>query len=160
MSEARPVSPSPTAERLSVRGVVHRDAGAVRDLLGELGYPMSLDDVHSRLRALEGERDTKVLVAEDDGEIAGLAVVHWFELLEKPGRFARLLALVVARAYRGGGVGRLLVESSEAIARRAGCLGIEVTTAARRDEAREFYRQMGFETGESTYYRKRLDPAP
>jgi GNAT superfamily N-acetyltransferase len=142
--------------RVGVRSVVHTDAAAVRDLLGELGYPMSLDDVHARLRALDGERSTKVLVAVDGDAVAGLAVVHWFELLEKPGPLARLLALVVGRGYRGTGVGRRLVESAETLARRAGCLGIEVTAGIQRDEAQSFYEQMGYGTGESRYYRKPL----
>ena len=156
MTQAGGSPSTAAADRLAIRGVVHKDAAAVAQLLGELGYPMTLDDVHARLRALEGERSTKVLVAEDSGQIAGLAVVHWFELLEKPGPYARLLALVVRRGYRGGGVGKKLVEAAEAIARRSGCLGIEVTTGVQRDEAQAFYEQFGFETGESRYYRKRL----
>ncbi|MCA1726333.1 MAG: GNAT family N-acetyltransferase [Actinobacteria bacterium] len=154
MTPAREASPPFTAERVTVRTVHHKDAGPIRDLLGELGYPQELDDVHSRLRALAGERTTKVFVAEDGADVVGVAVVHWFELLEKPGPFARLIALVVSRSYRGTGVGRRLVEAAEGVARRSGCLGIEVTTAARRREAQGFYEQMGFATGESRYYRK------
>ncbi|MEX2458207.1 MAG: GNAT family N-acetyltransferase [Actinomycetota bacterium] len=144
------------AGSVGVRPVVHTDAAAVQVLLEDLGYPMSLDDVHSRLRALDGERSTKVLVAVDGDQVAGLAVVHWFELLEKPGPLARLLALVVGRGYRGTGVGRRLVDAAEALAKRTGCLGIEVTTGVQRDEAQSFYEQLGYGTGESRYYRKPL----
>lgn len=153
MRELRRAAPD-VARRISVRPVDHRDARPIATLLGELGYEMSLDDVHARLRALSSERSTKLLVAEDAGDVVGITVVHWFELLEKPGPFARLLALVVSRRYRGAGVGRRLVESAEGLARRSGCLGIEVTTAVRRREAHGFYEQMGYATGESRYYRK------
>jgi len=145
---------SPAAEMVAVRAVDHRDAADVQGLLNDLGYPMSLDEVHSRLRALDAERSTKVLVAEGGDRVIGLAVIHWFELLEKPGPFARLLALVVSNRARGTGVGRRLVEAVEAVARRAGCLGMEVTTAAHREQAQGFYEGMGFSTGESRYYRK------
>ncbi len=154
MTDAGRLPLSPAAEMVAVRAVDHRDAADVLELLTDLGYPMSLDDVHARLRALDGERNTKVLVAEGGDRVIGLAVVHWFELLEKPGPFARLLALMVSNRARGTGVGRRLVEAAETVARRTGCLGIEVTTAAHREQAQGFYEGMGFSTGESRYYRK------
>jgi GNAT superfamily N-acetyltransferase len=154
VTDAGRTPPIASAERVAVRPVDHKDAASVQVLLGELGYPQDLDAVHARLRALAGERATKVFVAEDRGEVVGVAVVHWFELLEKPGAFARLLALVVSRQYRGSGVGRRLVEAAETVARRSGCLGIEVTTGAKRQDAQGFYEEIGYTTGESRYYRK------
>ncbi len=142
-----------------VRPAVHRDARAMRDLLEELGYPMSEDDVHARLRVLTAEPATKLMVADHDDRVVGIAVLHWFELLERPGSFARLLALVVTDDHRGRGVGRQLVEACENTARKNGSLGIEVTSAPNRDDADAFYRELGFVPGASRYYRKTFPTA-
>ena len=144
----------PTTIAVRVRPAVHRDAAAMRDLLEELGYPMSADEVHARLRVLTAEPATKLMVAEHEDRVVGIAVLHWFELLERPGSFSRLLALVVTDDHRGQGVGRQLVEACENIARKNGSLGLEVTSAPHREDADAFYQELGFVAGASRYYRK------
>jgi GNAT superfamily N-acetyltransferase len=52
--------------------------------------------------------------------------------------------LVVAARARRRGLARALVAEAEAIARRQGCMRIEVTSALHRDGAHGFYRGMGY----------------
>ena len=93
----------------------------------------------SLLEALR-ERDM-VLVAEEGGEILGLAWVIATRALD---RAAYLRLLLVAEGLRSRGVGAALLANGERRARASGCrhLVLLVTTTNRR--ARAFYAQQGY----------------
>jgi GNAT superfamily N-acetyltransferase len=57
----------------------------------------------------------------------------------------KLGALVVDEAERGHGIGRALVEATEAEARLRGCELFFLTTSERRDDAHAFYESLGLE---------------
>ena len=102
----------------------------------------------SRLERLRVVGD-RVVVAELDGSVAGLAHLQVTPALERERPAAKISALVVDEAHRGGGVGRALVEELEREARARGCELLYLTTAARRTGAHAFYSQVGLEeTGE------------
>ena len=85
-----------------------------------------------------------VLAAELDGAVAGLATVHITPVLHRPAPVGRLTSLVVASRFRGQGVGRLLVEAAEQLARSAGCGLVEVTSNRRLTPAHAFYEHLGY----------------
>ena len=113
-------------------------------LLGQLGYPAEPEAVASRLErlAIVGDR---VVVAEVDGEVVGLAHLQVTPTIEYDRPAAKIGALVVDEARRGEGVGRALVETMDAEARARGCVVLFLTTSARRTDAHEFYRRVGLE---------------
>ena len=101
-----------------VRRAAEADAAAIAELLGQLGYPSSDEQVRTRL-----ER---------------------FELM--PGAEAcRVTALAVAPNARRRGVGLALMEAAEALAREQGCFRVEVTCRSDRHAAHALYRDLGFE---------------
>ena len=120
------------------------DAAAIAGLLGQLGYPAAADEVAPRIAALLAAGD-RLLVAELDGKIVGLADLHVSPSLEYDRPAGKLAALVVDERYRGVGVGRALVEAMEAEARARGCAVFFVTTAERRADAHAFYQRIGLE---------------
>jgi GNAT superfamily N-acetyltransferase len=124
------------------------DAEEVAALLAELGYPdNTAEDVRRRL-ATWAERDHgRVLVADDDGRLAGVVAVAVLPYLERDGCWARLVAIVVGEAWRGTGLGRALIDAAEEAARDRGCVAMEITTARHRIRARDFYRSLGYEDG-------------
>ena len=126
---------------MSVRRAAAADAAAIAALLAELGYEAAPADVERRLEALE--RST-VLVAELDGEVAGVLTLSMVPVLHEPGDWCRITVLVVARCTRRRGLARALVAEAEAIARGHGCARIEVTSALHRDGAHGFYRGLGY----------------
>jgi GNAT superfamily N-acetyltransferase len=135
-----------------IRACRKDDAPGIARLLGELGYPATDDAV---ARRLERVADDRILVAEVEGRIVGFAQLHVSPAIEYDGDAAKLAALVVDEEHRGRGIGRALVEATEAEARARGCVLLFVTTAEHRSDAHEFYEQIGLEyTGRR--YAKRL----
>ncbi|MBA7527684.1 hypothetical protein ES705_19862 [subsurface metagenome] len=52
--------------------------------------------------------------------------------------------LIVAKSYRGKGIGKQLLSSAIKKSRQLGCCEVEVSTEKTNIKAREFYRQCGF----------------
>jgi N-acetylglutamate synthase-like GNAT family acetyltransferase len=128
------------------------DAQDVARLLDQLGYPTSATTVESRLERLciVGDR---VVVAELDGLVVGLAHLQVAPTIECDRPAAKIGALVVDEAHRGRGVGRALVEEMEAEARRRECEVLFLTTSERRADAHAFYERVGLEQTGRRYAR-------
>ena len=138
---------------VEIRDARPDDAEAIARLLGQLGYPADSAAVARRLTGLGEDR---LLVAESDGTVAGLAQLHVSPSLEYDRPAAKLAALVVDEAFRRHGVGRALVDAMENEARTRGCELLYLTTAERRADAHAFYERLGLEyTGRR--YAKRLN---
>jgi GNAT superfamily N-acetyltransferase len=129
---------------LTIRDAEARDADAMSALLGQLGYPATGEALPARLERLQIVGD-RVVVADLDGAVVGLAQLHVSPTLEYERPAAKLAALVVDASHRGEGVGRALVEAMEAEARARRCELLFLTSAARREDAHEFYRRVGLE---------------
>jgi GNAT superfamily N-acetyltransferase len=52
--------------------------------------------------------------------------------------------LVVAKTYRGRGIGKVLIEAATDKCRELGCCEVEVSTEMTNDKARAFYKSCGF----------------
>src|SRR5439155_16123767 len=87
----------------------------------------------------------RVLVAEVNDQVVGLAHLQVSPAIERDRPAAKLGALVVDEAHRGHAIGRALVEAAEAEARLRGCELLFLTTSVRRDDAHAFYERLGLE---------------
>ena len=136
----------------TIRDARAGDAAAVARLLTELGYPSDAGAVDERLERLQVVGD-RVLVAEVDEDVVGVAHLQVTPALERDRPAAKLGVLVVDEAQRGRGIGRALVEAAEAEARLRGCELLFLTTAERRDDAHAFYERVGLEQTGRRYSR-------
>lgn len=129
---------------MTLRSPQTADAGAVAELLAELGYPAEDHWVTDRLSVLLSRSDYGIVVAEERGIVLGLGAAHVFPVLHAERPVTLITALVVAEAARGRGVGRALVGHLEEFARSQGCTRIVVTTANHRAAAHAFYERLGY----------------
>ncbi|HVH53145.1 MAG TPA: GNAT family N-acetyltransferase, partial [Actinomycetota bacterium] len=86
-----------------------------------------------------------VLVAEDEGEIVGMA----YGEVRIPSRFSderalELSGVVVRTGYRGRGVGRALVQEAARFAGEMGVEWVELKTFAPNQGAMAFWEGLGF----------------
>jgi GNAT superfamily N-acetyltransferase len=132
---------------VTIREARPEDAEALGPLLAQLGYPDEPARIRARVDAVLTDPGSTVLVAEERGELVGLASGSVIPLVHEDGSWCRISALVVASERRRHEVGSALVEAVEAFARSRGCRYSEVTSGERpeRDTAHRFYEALDYE---------------
>lgn len=130
---------------LTIRDARPQDARPLARLIGQLGYPTSAEAVSQRLELLATSEADRLIVADLDGQVVGLASLHVSLSVEYDKPAAKLSAIVVDHEHRRLGIGERLVETMELEARARDCCLIFLTTAERRSDAHAFYRRIGFE---------------
>ena len=124
-------------------------------MLDELGYPSTPEQVTERLVRIAADPSMLAIVAETDGEVAGLGVLNVQNLVERDESGCEVAALVVGERFRRRGIGELLMRAIEDEARTRGGKHLVLNTAHRRADAHAFYETLGYEhTGRR--YAKRL----
>ena len=132
---------------IRVRGVEPADAGAVAALLDALGYPCTEAEASERIDRVREAPRQFLLIAEADGQPAGLAAMKLNYSLTRGADVARLTALVVAEDAHGRGIGRRLLREMETLARRNRAVRLEVTSNPTRTGAHAFYHACGYTDG-------------
>jgi GNAT superfamily N-acetyltransferase len=137
-----------------IRDASESDLAALRVLCAQLEYPATPEEIRDRLAAIAKAGGHRVLVAEAEGGIVGLAEVVTVRCLVG-GPFAVIQGLVVLEGKRSAGVGARLVRACEDWARERGTPGIKVRTNVKRRDAHRFYEREGYaRTKEQAVYRK------
>jgi predicted N-acetyltransferase YhbS len=137
-----------------VRPLCPADLPTLRELLRQLGYEVGFEELAARLaRVLDGS-DHRVVVAEHDGQVAGVMHVFVRPALEKPCE-AVVQALVVDEASRGRGIGQALMRDAETWAAARGLESVALYTR----HAQAFYAPLGYvKVAAADFMRKRLPP--
>lgn len=148
MALRRVSSPAPSA---FARLADAYDAPALTRLLEQLGYPCTEPQVLARLDF--GPPSRRVVVAELDDDLVGLAVLELLHPLHQPACEGVLTALVTDANARHRGVARLLIADVCRRARQAGAMKIYLRCHLRRDDAHAFYRAQGFDETHLTFDR-------
>lgn len=105
-------------------------------------------DVDAYWAAVEETRRRRgdVLVADDDGDIIGVTQVMVFQHFQHTGGWCCELESVHVRSdRRGEGIGAMMLEAAEDLARARGCYRIQLSSRNVRVDAHRFYRRNGFE---------------
>jgi GNAT superfamily N-acetyltransferase len=130
---------------LTLRAPRDTDADAIAELLAQLGYPATAEEVRARLQRMLKDPHVVVFVAEVDGVVAGLSTGHAIQSIHHTPPTVLLTTLVVDESRRGGGVGRALTRAIEAWARSRGATRISLTSGAQRADAHAFYERLGYQ---------------
>ena len=107
--------------------------------------PGFYDEVGAKYQEAMQTENAVVLVAEDEGEIVGMA----YGEVRIPSRFSderalELSGVVVRTGYRGRGVGRALVQEAARFAGETGVEWVELKTFAPNQGAMAFWEGLGF----------------
>ena len=138
------------------------DLPQLADLLAELFelesdfHPQRDKQLRSLRMILDDPTLGKLFVLRIDGKVAGMANALITISTAEGGRVLLLEDVIVGKEYRGGGLGRRLVEHVMAWAREQGMT--RITLLADRDNraALDFYRKLGFADSHMTVLRKQL----
>ena len=128
----------------SVRHATPADAAAITVLLGELGYPDTVEAVARRVARSREDGPDAVLVARLGGVVAAVASLHLIPLFHRDGFLARVTSFVVAEDLRHRGVGTALLGACERWAWKHRAERLEVTSGDGRDDAHSFYERQGY----------------
>jgi GNAT superfamily N-acetyltransferase len=151
-----PVQISEEVFGLKLRNAVRSDIQSLIELMDQLGYKTSSEALY---RNLEYYGPSVFVVEAKDGVIGCLAY-HILPQFHSEELFMRIVSLVVDQFHRGKGVGALLLQAAEKIAKEKGCTVIELTSASHRisSGAHDFYKKQGYlSDGKKIYFRKEID---
>ena len=127
---------------LIVRMLADDPLGAQREAYAE---PLP-ERYHRAFEAIDRDSNNELVVAEIDGEIAGVLQITFIPYLTYQGGWRALIEGVrVAADWRSRGVGRRLFEWAIARARQRGCHLVQLTSDKARPDAIRFYQNLGFE---------------
>jgi GNAT superfamily N-acetyltransferase len=113
-------------------------------LTPDVEQPENLDAYWRAVLAIRDERGD-VLVAEHDGEVAGVCQLIIFTHFQHAGRSCAELESVHVRSdLRGQGIGAQLLARAERLARDAACYRLQLTSRNVRVDAHRFYESNGF----------------
>lgn len=144
------------ATDIVIRPAGKADLSAIAALWRDLGWmkwigqkdPAQVERVMAQRLAEDQADDSHlVLVAEDgDGQMLAYTAMHFLPYFMMPGPEAYVSELFVTAAARGRGVGQLLLEHLETLARERGCCRLMLFTGRDRESyMREFYKKQGWQ---------------
>ncbi len=109
--------------------------------------PMTALESHKKaLAQMLGDKSIHVLVAVEAGKVVGTCTLYVLPRVYWSGRpWAILDSIVVAEDRQGAGRGTQLIKHAIAVARKAGCSQVNLTSNTRRTRAHRFYESLGFE---------------
>jgi len=142
---------------LKIRDAQSSDAPRLVELIVALGHPITETDVRSNLEILAGG-DMLPLVATDGDRVIGMCGLSAMVTVHRPAPVGRISVMIVDEAFRGQGIGALLVAEAEKRLASRGCRIVEVTSNQRRERAHGFYEALGYERT-SFRFMKKLSPS-
>jgi len=116
------------------------------ELIEAMGNIESIDIklIAENCRNLLSEVNSHILVAEIKGDVVGFVNFTTRKTILHRGLSGLIDELVIAKSYRGKGIGMQLLSSAIKKSHQLGCCEVEVSTEKTNTKAREFYRQCGF----------------
>ena len=136
--------------KIRIREAKESDLLTIGQLMLELIETMSdIEGIDIKLianncRNLLSKANSYILVAEIGGVVVGFINFTTRKTILHRGLSGLIDELIVAKSYRGKGIGKQLLSGAIEKSRQLGCCEVEVSTEKTNIKAREFYRQCGF----------------
>jgi len=128
-----------------IRPAEERDAAELAELMTQLGYPTSPEEMANRMRHIFRDRSFATFVAVENDDVLGMIGLCISPSYEHNARNGRIIALSVEKRSRRHGIGRKLVAFAEDFFTREKVGRIAVRSHIRREDAHKFYESLGYE---------------
>jgi len=130
------------------------DVKSIIELQAQLDRPLPKDRYETKKfqkviknyiqsNSIKGNRG--IILATTDSKIIGLVSFVLLERLNQPFREFWIPELVVSEEYRNQGIGKLLIQKCESIAKRKKCYRIRLESRNDRIDSHNFYKKIGFQ---------------
>jgi len=94
---------------------------------------------------IDADENNHLVVAEVDGKVVGsLQLTLTPSISFRGGKRATVESVRVDAKFRGSGIGQKMMLWTIELAKSKGCVSMQLTTNAERDDAQRFYRRLGF----------------
>lgn len=98
-------------------------------------------------REIDTDPNNQLIVAEKEGTVIGMLQLTFTPSISfQGGKRATVESVRVDEKYRGQGIGRELMRWTIERARSEGCISLQLTTNAKREDAHRFYKNLGFKS--------------
>lgn len=141
---------------MNIRVAQSQDTEAICHLLEQMGYSQPLGLVQEQFQKLSEDPNAITLVAADDSHVYGVLSLYFIPQIALKGDFAKICYLCVDQNMRGKGVGHLLMQQAERLAKQRGCDRMELHSGIQRPLAHQFYLKEGYVEAPK-YFRKALN---
>ena len=144
-------------ENVTIRKAKKNDVPVILGLLYELGRPKpekdaDVDNFRKLVKKYLNDSDKEILVAENNEiEIMGLVSIMYLSRLNQTNHEMYIPELVVLEKFQRKGIGKMLIESCENLAKEKNCFRIRLESGTQRKGAHEFYKKLGFEYSANSF---------
>ncbi|MDW0116804.1 GNAT family N-acetyltransferase [Sporosarcina thermotolerans] len=140
---------------IEIREVQQTDYKDLVELMSELGYPTTLEELTKRMELLRKNVDYEALVVVKNNQVIGFAGLCKALAFEFTGIYVRIIAFVVSSKQRKQGIGTMLLKACEEWAIQQGAVAMTLNSGNRdeRQTAHIFYTSNGY-VGKSTGFSK------
>ena len=129
-----------------IREATIDDIDALCSLTTELkGSSISYEDMNNRLQFVQMSPFDFLYVYEEEETIFGLLGFRIRENLEDVTRYGEISIISVDSTIRRKGIGQVLMDYAEQLAKKHNCIGTWLVSGIKRVEAHPFYKKLGYE---------------
>ena len=129
--------------KIVVRTAGKEDCAEISNLTNQLGYPSPVEDVCQRMDQILAREGHQVFVAKKNQKIVGyIHLINSIRIGSEP--FVEIVAFIVGAAFRGQGIGSLLITESEKWTTKLGINDIRIRSNVIRQDAHKLFSKKGF----------------
>lgn len=129
-----------------IREMELKDIREVCNLVFELiGHEISEADMKNRLELVKGSSIDELYICEVNGLVKGVLGFRIRENIEEVSKFGEISVIVTSSNSKRLGIGKVMMEYAEKLAKEKGCIGTWlVTDLDREEDAHRFYTSLGY----------------
>ena len=141
---------------ITIREAEPADIFALAELMIELGYDTTRDEMKVRFENIHDHMDHKTFIAAIDKDVVGMVGLTKNFSYEQNGMYVRVVAIVTRSSFRQKGIGKKLMDVAENWTREIGANKILLNCGNREERAiaHLFYKNIGYEVRSSGFIKK------